>query len=86
MLQSVLTSRHVETDIEDMNASDPVRAEQLRFPGSPTIRVNGEDVEPNFVDSGDYWPRCRLYPTEAGLAGLPEREWVERAIDAALSS
>jgi len=44
-------------------------AEQLRFPGSPTIRVDGRDVQPGFEDPADYTSRCRLYwPNKASLA------------------
>lgn len=44
-------------------------AASVRFPGSPTIRINGRDVDPGYVDSGDYTPRCRLYRTSDGLPG-----------------
>ena len=68
------------TSIEDVDATDLTVAQNLHFPGSPTIRVDGIDVEPGFVDPGDYTPRCRLYRTAAGLRGVPEREWIEAAL------
>ena len=86
LLKAVLQTKHVQVNIEDIDASDPERAEQLHFPGSPTIRINGRDIEPGFVDPGDYWPRCRLYQIASGLAGLLQRDWLERAIDEAISS
>mgnify|MGYP001559438813 CR=1 FL=1 len=64
----------------DIDASDSEVAARYRFPGSPTIRVDGRDVDPSFVDSGDYTPRCRLYRTADGLSTLPERGWVETAL------
>jgi hypothetical protein len=57
-----------------------VTAASVRFPGSPTIRVNGRDVDPGYVDPGNYTPRCRLYRTAAGLRGLPERTWIADAL------
>ncbi len=83
MLREVLAERGAATEFESIDASDPAVAERLRFPGSPTIRVDGVDVEPNFEDPGDYTPRCRLYATAEGLRGVPERSWIEAAIDAA---
>ena len=69
-----------DTTIEDIDASAAAEASRLRFPGSPTIRVDGVDVEPGFIDPGDYSPRCRLYRTSAGLRGVPEAAWIEAAL------
>ena len=66
--------------VEEVDASDPAVAARLRFPGSPTVRVDGVDVEPGYVDTGDYSPRCRVYRTSAGLAQVPPRAWVEDAV------
>lgn len=68
------------TTIEEVDASDPQVAEARRFPGSPTIRADGIDVEPGFQDPGDYTPRCRLYRTAAGLRGVPDPAWIEAAL------
>ena len=68
----------------DRNASDPDEAARLRFPGSPTVRIDGRDVDPSYVDPGDYTPRCRLYRTAEGLRGVPERAWIEAALRAAV--
>jgi hypothetical protein len=85
MLEDVLRERAVRPAIRDIDATDPEVAARIRFPGSPTIRVNGVDVMPGFTDPGDYTPRCRVYPTASGLRGVPERSWVEAALDAALA-
>lgn len=70
--------------VEEVDASDPATAARLRFPGSPTIRVDGVDVDPGFVDPGDYTPRCRVYRTKDGMRPVPPREWVEGAVLRAL--
>ncbi len=80
MLAEVIGEVAPGTPIADIDASDPTVAAQLRFPGSPTIRVDGRDVEPGHADPGDYTPRCRLYRTASGLRGLPERGWIEDAL------
>ena len=68
------------TLVEEVDASDPAVAARLRFPGSPTVRVDGVDVDPGYVDTGDYSPRCRVYRTPSGLAPVPPRGWVEDAV------
>jgi hypothetical protein len=80
LLEEVIAEVAPGTPISDVDATEPAVAERLRFPGSPTIRVDGVDVDPNYVDPGDYTPRCRLYRTSAGLRGLPERQWIEAAL------
>jgi len=83
MLEEVVADVAPGTPIEDVDATDTAVAARVRFPGSPTIRVDGRDIDPSYVDPGDYTPRCRLYPTAEGLRGLPERAWIEEALLAA---
>ena len=80
MLRDVVARVAPDTTIEDVDASEPEVAERLRFPGSPTIRIDGEDAEPGFQDPGDYTPRCRLYRTDTGHRGLPDPAWIEKAL------
>lgn len=82
MLNDVIAEIAPGAPILDLDATDPATAMRLRFPGSPTIRVDGRDVDPSFVDPGDYTPRCRLYRTDAGIRGIPERRWIEDALRA----
>jgi hypothetical protein len=70
------------TAIEEVDASDPAVAAAHRFPGSPTIRIDGIDIEPGYADPGDYTPRCRLYWAAAGLRGVPDPAWIEAALRA----
>lgn len=84
MLRELLTELAPGTTIEDIDATEPTVAERHRFPGSPTIRVDGHDVDLSYQDPGDYTPRCRLYWTADGLRGVPERAWIEAAIRASL--
>ena len=86
MLEGVLAEVAPGTPIKDVDATDPVVAARLRFPGSPTIRIDGRDIDPTYIDPGDYTPRCRLYRTSAGLKGLPERGWIAVALAATANS
>jgi hypothetical protein len=61
---------------------DDAAAQRERFLGSPTVRVDGHDIEPGADQRDDYGMKCRLYQTSKGLAGLPEDEWVHRALNA----
>ncbi len=80
LLQEVIADLAPGTPVEDIEASDPAIADALRFPGSPTIRVDGRDIDPGYRDLGDYTPRCRVFWTPEGLRGTPPRSWIEDAI------
>jgi hypothetical protein len=55
-------------------------AEAQRFLGSPTVRVDGVDVEPGAEQRDDFGLKCRLYQTANGLSGVPEADWVRDAL------
>ena len=86
LLADAMASQGITASVDDVDATDIAIAKRLKFPGSPTIRVNGVDIDPGYSDPGDYTPRCRLYLTSAGLQGLPERRWIEDALQNALTS
>jgi hypothetical protein len=80
LLAEVVAELAPDSTIRDIDATDPDVAERLRFPGSPTIRIDGRDVQPGFEDPGDYTPRCRLYWSDRGLTRIPPHEWIEAAL------
>jgi hypothetical protein len=55
-------------------------AERERFLGSPTVRVDGRDIEPMAVDRRDFGLQCRLYRSDAGLSGLPPEDLMRTAL------
>lgn len=85
MLSDVLKEFGVSEPIQRINVPDEAAGNLVTFPGSPTIRINGVDVEPGWVPCDDCTPRCRLYMTSEGLRGLPEKEWVRAAVEGALT-
>jgi hypothetical protein len=80
LLIAVVAELAPESEIRDIDATNPGVAERHRFPGSPTIRVDGVDVQPDFDEPTDFTPRCRLYPTDQGLSRIPLRAWIEAAL------
>src|SRR5919202_3118660 len=54
-------------------------AERLKFPGSPTIRADGEDLFP-IPERSEWALGCRMYLTPEGLKGHPSAEMVGEAL------
>lgn len=80
MLREVLAEEGVDASIVRVKVEDEDTGNRVCFPGSPTIRVEGRDVEPGWEPCAECAPRCRLYMTRDGLRGLPERGWIIEAI------
>lgn len=55
-------------------------AQHQRFLGSPTVRIDGKDIEPGAEQRQDFGLKCRLYRTEHGLTGSPPDEWILAAL------
>lgn len=82
-LRELLTHAGVRGEIELRRIAGDEQAQRERFLGSPTVRVNGRDVEPGAEQRTDYGMKCRLYRTAAGLAGQPPGEWLQAAVEKA---
>ncbi|MDG6916243.1 MAG: hypothetical protein JRM85_01440 [Nitrososphaerota archaeon] len=55
-------------------------AKKLRFLGSPTVRVDGVDVDQTARESSDFGLRCRIYRVDGRMLGSPSRETLGRAL------
>lgn len=64
-LQAVLESQSLEAEIRSLPVRTEAQAKALLLPGSPTIRIDGEDLE----QQGTVTPglACRLYADRSGI-------------------
>ena len=79
LLSRVLRERVLPDDVTLVTVDSNEEAQRKHFIGSPSIRVNGTDVEPGAPDDG-FNLECRLYWIDGKPVGVPSREWVEGAI------
>ena len=79
-LRELLSSARESAHIELVRVADAEVAERERFLGSPTLRIDGEDVEPGAGERTDFGLKCRLFVTPEGLRGIPADEWVLAAL------
>ena len=80
-LRALLAEAGRDDEVRLVKVDSQEAAERVRFLGSPTVRVNGRDVESEVPDSG-YGMECRIYWVDGRPAGTPPREWLARAIAA----
>jgi hypothetical protein len=79
-LRELLAQAGMEPQIELRRVESPEAAERERFLGSPTVRVDGRDVDPDAQQRDDFGLKCRLYRTDDGLVGIPPDELVLAAL------
>lgn len=79
-VRGVLGELGIDADVEYVPVPDADAAERTRFLGSPTVRVNGRDVEPGAAERTTYVHSCRVYRTDTGFSGTPSDEWVRAAL------
>jgi hypothetical protein len=74
-LRIAMDTLGIAEDVIEVNITSPTMAQDTRFIGSPSIRVNGLDVEPEARSSRHFGLSCRTYPQ-----GAPSVETICAAI------
>ena len=77
-VKQVLASESLSFPVDEVLVSNESEANALQFLGSPSVRVNGKDVEP--IENAMPRLSCRIYDD---FTGVPSQESVRRAISAA---
>jgi len=79
LVKDVLAAEGVAADIHEVLVKDEGMANDLKFCGSPTIRINGRDVAGDSEKQRSYALSCRLYHGSKQI-GLPLTEAIHRAV------
>lgn len=80
LLKNILKEEDAIYPIEVINVDSDQYAREIRFLGSPSIRINGKDIEESEVDSPDYGIRCRIYKGNDGPTGIPPEVLLRKSI------
>ena len=84
--RAALQAVGVPVSVEEVEVRTKADAETWRFLGSPTVRVNGLDVEPEARGVQHFGVGCRSY-TENGIrSGLPSKELIQTALQENLAN
>ena len=78
-LREVVAEGGISREVEVINVETEDQARELRFVGSPTIRVDGQDIDP--PSHPRYVLTCRAYRLEDGrISPLPSKDMIRRAL------
>jgi hypothetical protein len=79
-LRSLLADAGIADQLVLRRVSSEEEAHRDRFLGSPTVRIDGRDIEPGAESRTDVGLKCRLYKTRRGLEGEPETARLAEAL------
>jgi len=80
-VKDVLRQECLPEVVQEIEVRDTQTAQRLRFLGSPSIRIDGVDIEPAARQSTDFGLVCRTYSEgDCGRAGLPSTNMIRSAL------
>ena len=80
-LKEALRSQELPQEVEMIPVTSAADAQAKRFIGSPTIRINGIDIEGPKAEEKGYG--CRIYAENGRSGGWPSVERIRQALQAA---
>lgn len=79
-LNMILSEEGVNTQVRKIQIRTEEEAVKRKFTGSPTIRIDGKDIDPSYRDTGTYALVSREYPGGPDEGGLPPDDMIRRAV------
>ena len=76
-VKQIVAEMGLTIPVTEVQITTPEEAQQRRFLGSPTVLVDGVDIDPDARQRASYGLSCRVYP---GIAGLPPDELIRAAL------
>ena len=80
-LQTVLRHEGLQAEVHRVEINTDEEAVQQDFPGSPTLRINGRDIDPEGARGQRASLSCRIYHDASGrVVPLPSEALIRKAI------
>ena len=78
-IEEVLKESKIKALVKRVKVSSEHEAKRLRFPGSPTVRINGVDIDPMFRElTGAIG--CRVYMYQGKMYEFPPKDMIAKAV------
>lgn len=85
-VREVISAAGIHDTIAEMEVRNGADAEKWQFIGSPTVRINGVDVEPEARAVRHFGLGCRSYSENGQRSGAPSAQLIWRAVQEAQGS
>jgi hypothetical protein len=78
-IENILGELKIEASVERVKVSSENEAKRLKFSGSPTVRINGVDIDPMFKGT-EGAIGCRVYTYQGKIYEYPPKDMIAEAI------
>ena len=79
-VREILAQEGTAAEMVEVEVKDAATAQRVGFLGSPSIRVDGQDVESAVREVRTFGMMCRTYTDGERRAGVPPTEWIRAAV------
>lgn len=76
-LKAVLAESKIKADLQLINVASETQAAKVGFQGSPSIRVNGKDIDGR---NEGYSYSCRIYQINGRITPMPTKEFIQEKL------
>jgi hypothetical protein len=82
-LKAALAAEKLDAEINLVSVESDADAAHLKFLGSPSFQINGEDLWPE--ERKTFALSCRVYATPGGMKGSPDTEMLRQKLKTLLA-
>ena len=79
-VREILSLMGLHEEVHEIEVDSQDKAKATAFLGSPSVRINGVDIEPSAHDDRAFGLTCRTYIDGEMRTGLPSRQMISTAI------
>jgi glutaredoxin len=80
LISEVIADLKTDVTIKKVKVKSEEDAKKLKFPGSPTVRVNGVDIDPAATETAGYIG-CRIYRQQGKTYELPPKQMIKAGFE-----
>ncbi len=80
LLEKVMSEEGVYAPVTKTDVVSDSIAQEVRFAGSPSIRINDRDIEAEDMAEQGYDRKCRIYSVDGVLQGIPSESLIRNAM------
>jgi hypothetical protein len=81
LIEEIASDQKPRITVKKIKISTETDAKNLRFIGSPTIRINGVDIDPEAPKGNEGFVGCRIYRYKGRMFEYPPKEMIESAFE-----